>query len=198
MVDFTGVSEFEVSSHAIRQVAADPPAFPDGYMRVLVIPKGCIYGLARMFQILAKRLALTCRGFARWMRAAVCFRWSRQSFALWTCKRIALAALSQQVLLPCSLARRAHVLADQSLRIGGLAPGAALDRGNVRVTETQVQPTLPIQIERALCSSSINFSTSTVGKSRASAINGDQSWRRRSRIVAHACSLSNFADSAIA
>jgi hypothetical protein len=55
ILDFTGVSEFEVSSHAIREVAAAAPAFPDGYMRVLVIPRDYIYGLARMFQILGEK-----------------------------------------------------------------------------------------------------------------------------------------------
>ncbi|MGA8273197.1 MAG: hypothetical protein WB919_16665 [Candidatus Sulfotelmatobacter sp.] len=55
ILDFTGVSEFEVSTHAIREVAAAPPAFPDGYMRVLVIPRDYIYGLARMFQILGEK-----------------------------------------------------------------------------------------------------------------------------------------------
>jgi hypothetical protein len=55
ILDFTGVSEFEVSSQAIRELAAAPPAFPDGHMRILVIPKDYIYGLARMFQILGEK-----------------------------------------------------------------------------------------------------------------------------------------------
>lgn len=55
ILDFTAVTEFEVSSDAIRQVAASPPAFPPGYKRVLVIPKDFIYGLARMFQILTEK-----------------------------------------------------------------------------------------------------------------------------------------------
>lgn len=54
ILDFSGVTEFEVSSAAIRQVAAASPVFPPGYMRVLVIPKDFIYGLARMFQILGE------------------------------------------------------------------------------------------------------------------------------------------------
>jgi hypothetical protein len=52
--DFSPATEFEVSSHAIRQLAAAPPAFPAGYARVLVIPRDFIYGLARMFQILSE------------------------------------------------------------------------------------------------------------------------------------------------
>lgn len=55
ILDFTAVTEFEVSSRAIREVAAAPPAFPAGYTRVLVIPRDYIYGLARMFQILTER-----------------------------------------------------------------------------------------------------------------------------------------------
>jgi len=54
ILDFSQVTEFEVSSTAIRQVAAAAPAFPAGYMRVLVVPKDFIYGLARMFQILTE------------------------------------------------------------------------------------------------------------------------------------------------
>ncbi len=54
ILDFTAVTEFEVSSAAIRQVAASPPVFPAGYKRVLVIPRDFIYGLARMFQILTE------------------------------------------------------------------------------------------------------------------------------------------------
>jgi hypothetical protein len=53
--DFSQATEFEVSTHAIRQLAAAPPAFPPGYMRILVIPKDYIYGLARMFQILSEK-----------------------------------------------------------------------------------------------------------------------------------------------
>jgi len=55
ILDFSRVTDFEVSSDAIRQVAASPPAFPGGYMRVLVIPQTFIYGLARMFQILGEK-----------------------------------------------------------------------------------------------------------------------------------------------
>lgn len=55
ILDFSRVTDFEVSSDAIRQVAAFPPAFPGGYMRVLVIPQTFIFGLARMFQILGEK-----------------------------------------------------------------------------------------------------------------------------------------------
>jgi hypothetical protein len=55
ILDFSDVTDFEVSSEAIRRVAASPPAMPAGYMRVLVIPQTFIYGLARMFQILGEK-----------------------------------------------------------------------------------------------------------------------------------------------
>jgi len=55
ILDFSRVTDFEVSSDAIRQVAASPPAFPGGCTRVLVIPQTFIYGLARMFQILGEK-----------------------------------------------------------------------------------------------------------------------------------------------
>ncbi len=55
ILDFSKVTDFEVSSEAIRQVAASQPVAPHGYMRVLVIPQIFIYGLARMFQILTEK-----------------------------------------------------------------------------------------------------------------------------------------------
>ena len=55
ILDFSKVTEFEVSAHAIRQVAAAPPAFPTGYMRVIVVPIDFIFGLARMFQMLGEK-----------------------------------------------------------------------------------------------------------------------------------------------
>jgi hypothetical protein len=54
ILDFSKVTDCEVSSAAIREVAASPPVFPAGYARVLVIPRDFIYGLARMFQILTQ------------------------------------------------------------------------------------------------------------------------------------------------
>lgn len=58
----------EVSSAAIRRVAASPPVFPAG-MRVLVIPRDFIYGLACMFQILTEGTRPESRG-ARTMEGA--------------------------------------------------------------------------------------------------------------------------------
>jgi hypothetical protein len=54
LVDLSRVTEFEVSTDAIRQVAAHPPLWPSISMRVLVIQKDVIYGVARMFQILTE------------------------------------------------------------------------------------------------------------------------------------------------
>jgi hypothetical protein len=51
ITDFSGVTEFEVSSSTIRDLAQTPPAFPPGYMRIVVAPKDHVYGMARMFQI---------------------------------------------------------------------------------------------------------------------------------------------------
>jgi hypothetical protein len=52
IADVSGLTEFEVSSNAIRQLAETAPAFPTAYMRVFVAPKAHVYGMIRMFQIL--------------------------------------------------------------------------------------------------------------------------------------------------
>jgi hypothetical protein len=53
--DFSGVTESRVSSDDIRQLVAAPPLFPAGYMRVLVLPTDSVYGMGRMYQILAEK-----------------------------------------------------------------------------------------------------------------------------------------------
>lgn len=55
IVDFSEVTAFEASSDAIRNLARGEPAFPAGYMRIIVSPKDLIYGMARMFQILGEK-----------------------------------------------------------------------------------------------------------------------------------------------
>jgi hypothetical protein len=45
---------FDVSSEAIRRLAARPPAFADGQATVFVASKDYVYGLARMFQMLGE------------------------------------------------------------------------------------------------------------------------------------------------
>jgi hypothetical protein len=53
--DFSRVTQFDVSTEAIREIAQKPPIVPSGYMRVLVAPQDFLYGLTRMFQILSER-----------------------------------------------------------------------------------------------------------------------------------------------
>jgi len=55
IVDFSGVTTFEVSSDAMRELAGRAPAFPAEDMRILVAPRDHIYGMTRMFQILGER-----------------------------------------------------------------------------------------------------------------------------------------------
>ena len=72
ILDFTQVTEFEVSGDAITQVAAAPPAVPAGYMRVLVIPQIFVYGLARMFQILGEKTRPELQVVRRSTRHIIC------------------------------------------------------------------------------------------------------------------------------
>jgi hypothetical protein len=55
IVDFSGVTKFEVSSGAMRELAGKAPAFPEANMRVLVAPRDSSYGMVRMFQILGEK-----------------------------------------------------------------------------------------------------------------------------------------------
>ncbi len=52
--DVSGVTEFEASGHALRQVAGLPPIIPTGYMRVIVAPRDFLFGMMRMLQILGE------------------------------------------------------------------------------------------------------------------------------------------------
>jgi len=52
--DFSQVTEVEISSSVIRRLARISPAFPEGYMRIVVAPQGHVYGMARMFQLLGE------------------------------------------------------------------------------------------------------------------------------------------------
>jgi hypothetical protein len=54
ILNFSEVTKFEVSSSTIRRLARTSPAFPAGRMRICVAPKGHVYGMARMFQILGE------------------------------------------------------------------------------------------------------------------------------------------------
>jgi len=55
IVDFSGVTNFEVSSAGMQQLAERAPAFPTASMRVLVAPRDVSYGMVRMFQILGEK-----------------------------------------------------------------------------------------------------------------------------------------------
>ncbi|MGB8011212.1 MAG: hypothetical protein WCF68_06345 [Terriglobales bacterium] len=54
IVDFSGVTKFELSSHAIRDVATTSPKFPTTCVRVFVATTDVVYGMARMFQMLGE------------------------------------------------------------------------------------------------------------------------------------------------
>ena len=54
IVDFSGVTKFEVSVNAIRELTRSVPAIPAGHMRVVVAPQDSMYGMVRMFQILSE------------------------------------------------------------------------------------------------------------------------------------------------
>jgi hypothetical protein len=53
--DFSDVTSIEVSSQTVRTLAATPPKLPVGCTRVFVTPQHSLYGVARMFQILAEK-----------------------------------------------------------------------------------------------------------------------------------------------
>ncbi|MFZ0957235.1 MAG: hypothetical protein WAN60_12885 [Candidatus Sulfotelmatobacter sp.] len=48
-------TKFDVSSDVVKRLAAGASAFPAGFMRVFVTPSDVVYGMARMFQILAEK-----------------------------------------------------------------------------------------------------------------------------------------------
>lgn len=50
--DFTNVSSFQVTGHAISLLASNAPLVPESYVRVLVAPQDEVYGLSRMFQMM--------------------------------------------------------------------------------------------------------------------------------------------------
>ncbi|HEX4427108.1 MAG TPA: hypothetical protein VH079_17040 [Terriglobales bacterium] len=52
--DFSKVTQFEVSTDTIRELARTSPIIVSGHMRVVVAPQDHLYGMARMFQILGQ------------------------------------------------------------------------------------------------------------------------------------------------
>ena len=55
ITDFSAVTSIEVSSQTVRTIASTPPKLPVGCTRVFVTPQNSLYGMARMFQILAEK-----------------------------------------------------------------------------------------------------------------------------------------------
>jgi hypothetical protein len=54
IIDFSGVTEAEVSSDTVRKLAKLSPAFPTGCREIVVAPKLHLYGLSRMFQMIGE------------------------------------------------------------------------------------------------------------------------------------------------
>jgi hypothetical protein len=54
IADVSGVTKFDVSSTAVKQLSKAPPAIPAPDMRVFVAPQAHVYGMARMFQMLGE------------------------------------------------------------------------------------------------------------------------------------------------
>lgn len=55
IADFSAVTDFPVSSSMVRQLADGPPLLRDRGVEITVAPNDSIFGMARMFQILANR-----------------------------------------------------------------------------------------------------------------------------------------------
>jgi len=54
IADVSGVTEFSVSSTAIKQLTKASPAFPAASMRIFVAPQPHVFGMAHMFQMLGE------------------------------------------------------------------------------------------------------------------------------------------------
>jgi hypothetical protein len=55
IADFSHVKTVEVPSHTIRDRAKLPPAMPGGQLFVIVAPQDHVFGLSRMFTMLAEQ-----------------------------------------------------------------------------------------------------------------------------------------------
>lgn len=55
IIDFSLVSEYDLSPDLLRQLAKSAPAIPAGRDRVVVAPQDYVYGMARMFAILGEQ-----------------------------------------------------------------------------------------------------------------------------------------------
>ena len=53
IADFSAVKLFQVAAETLRTLAAEPPIFPAPWRALIVSPSDHIYGMARMFELLA-------------------------------------------------------------------------------------------------------------------------------------------------
>ena len=57
VIDLSGVTSFEVSTHALREQSKVPPVFADPDLRrVVIAPSADIYGMMRMFELEAEEV----------------------------------------------------------------------------------------------------------------------------------------------
>jgi hypothetical protein len=63
--NFSEVTQFEVSSDTIGELARSSPIILSGHMRVVVAPQDHLYGLAPMFQILGQETRSDLHVFAQ-------------------------------------------------------------------------------------------------------------------------------------
>ncbi|HTC94669.1 MAG TPA: hypothetical protein VK699_14605 [Terriglobales bacterium] len=54
ILDFTGVTKLKVSTAAVRDCATSPSLFVRDAVRVMVAPAEAVFGLSRMYQMLAE------------------------------------------------------------------------------------------------------------------------------------------------
>ena len=54
ILDFTGVTKLKVSTAAVRDCATSPSLFVRDAVRVMVAPAEAVFGLSRMYQVLAE------------------------------------------------------------------------------------------------------------------------------------------------
>jgi len=55
ILDFTGVTKLKVSTAAVRDCATSPSLFIRDAVRVMVAPAEAVFGLSRMYQMLAEQ-----------------------------------------------------------------------------------------------------------------------------------------------
>jgi hypothetical protein len=52
VTDFSGLTSFTVTTRTIRELAANAPLVPNGYLRIIVAPQDSVFGLGRMYEML--------------------------------------------------------------------------------------------------------------------------------------------------